>query len=97
VQSAVNFWQRAYVSESTATATGASFNLPEFRTGDRELGPLRTVTGGGGARFFLGPNAEPDQWSLTFAADVMHSSYLNDLYLTNTTGTIMSLTFEGEL
>jgi len=27
----------------------------------------------------------------------MHSSYLNDLYLTNTTGTIMSLTFEGEL
>jgi hypothetical protein len=95
VQSAVNFWQRAYTSIQEGS-TG-SFNLPEYRTGDRELGPLRTITGGGGARFLLGPNAEPDLWSITFAADVMHSSFLNDLYLTSSTGTILSLTFEGEL
>jgi hypothetical protein len=34
-QTPVVFWQRAYVSEGT---TG--FSLPEFRTGDRELGPM---------------------------------------------------------
>ncbi len=93
VQSAVNFWQRAYVSNSN----GSTFDLPEFRTGDRELGSLRTLTGGGGARFFLGPNADPEAWSVTLVGDVMYTSFLNDLYLTNRTGTIMSLTFEGEL
>jgi hypothetical protein len=93
VQSAVDFWKRAYVSNSTAS----SFDLPEFRTGDRELGPLRTLTGGGGARFFLGPNADPGAWSVSLVGDVMYTSFLNDLYLTNRTGTIMSLTFEGEL
>ncbi|HEY2510389.1 MAG TPA: DUF3570 domain-containing protein [Polyangiaceae bacterium] len=92
MQSGVDFWQRAY---STGSATG--WDLPEFRTGDRELGPLRTLTGGGGLRVFLGSNADPQAWSLAFQADAMYTSFLDDLYLTERTGVIGSLTFEGEL
>jgi hypothetical protein len=93
MQSAVNFWQRAYVSNSV----NGSWDLPEYRTGDRELGPLRTVTGGAGLRWFVGTNADPQAWSLTLQGDVMYTSFLDDLYLSNRTGTIGSLTFEGEL
>jgi hypothetical protein len=92
VQSAVNFWQRAY----TASAS-TSWGLPEFRTGDRELGPLRTVSGGGGIRAFLGSHADPQQWSVTLQGDVMYTGFLDDLYTTSRTGTIGTLTFEGEL
>jgi hypothetical protein len=92
VQSAVNFWQRAYVASS---ANG--FDLPEFRTGDRELGPLRTVSGGGGIRAFLGSNADPQAWSVTLQGDAMYTDFLDDLYITNRTGVLGSLSFEAEL
>src|SRR6185437_10826448 len=49
VQNAVSFWQRAYVS-----GPAPGWDLPEYRTGDRELGPLWTVTGGGGLYFYIG-------------------------------------------
>jgi hypothetical protein len=94
IQSGVNFWQRAYISDSSPTG---GFNLPEYRTGDRELGPLRTLSGGGGIRWFFGSDADPQAWSLSLVSDVMYSSFLNDLYLTGRTGNITSLTLEGEL
>jgi len=93
VQSAVNFWQRAYVSNNT----GGSWDLPEFRTGDRELGPLRTVSGGGGLRAYLGPNADPQSVSITLRGDAMYTGFLNDLYLTSRTGGLATMTFEVEL
>ena len=80
-----------------ANSVNGSWDLPEYRTGDRELGPLRTVTGGAGLRWFVGTNADPQAWSLTLQGDVMYTSFLDDLYLSNRTGTIGSLTFEGEL
>jgi hypothetical protein len=92
VQSAVNFWQRAYVASA---ANG--FDIPEFRTGDRELGPLRTVSGGGGIRAYLGSHADPQAWSIALQGDVMYTDFLNDLYVLNRTGVLGSLTFEGEL
>ncbi len=92
-QSAVNFWQRAYVSNST----NGSWDLPEFRTGDRELGPLRTVSGGGGIRAYLGSHADPQAWSITVQGDAMYTGFLNDLYTTSRTGALGTLTFEAEL
>jgi hypothetical protein len=92
-QSAVNFWQRAYVSNNV----NGSWDLPEFRTGDRELGPLQTVEGGGGVRAFLGSNADPQAWSLTLQADAMYTNFLDDLYTTSRTGFLGTVTFEGEL
>lgn len=91
VQSSVDFWQRAYVSGS---ATG--WDLPEFRTGDRELGPLWTMTGGGGAKAFLGPSSHPRTFALGLHFDAMFTSYLDDLYLTQRSAYLGALTFEVE-
>jgi hypothetical protein len=93
IQSGVNFWQLAYVSNSA----NGGWDLPEFRTGDRELGPLRTVSGGGGIRAFVGPKADPQAWSLTLQGDVSYTDFLDDLYVSNRTAGLAVLTFEVEL
>jgi hypothetical protein len=91
-QSGVSFWKRAYVSGDAPT-----WDLPVFRTGDRELGPLVTATGGGGLYFYLGSAAEPQKARLSVSVDGMYTSFLNDLYVTQRTGLISSLTLEMEL
>jgi hypothetical protein len=91
IQSGVSFWQLAYQSRST---TG--WDLPEFRTGDRELGPLFTATGGAGLKWYIGDAAEPRKWSVTAQADAMHTSFFDALYLTDRSGFIGSATLEGE-
>ena len=92
IQSPVSFWQRAYTSGS---ATG--WNLPEFRTGDRELGPLHTFTFGGGIKWFLGSNADPQTFAISLTGDGMWTSYHDDLYLTSRTAILGALMVEGEL
>ena len=90
-QTPVLFWQRAYVSTGQP-----GFSLPEFRTGDRELGPLFGVTGGGGAKVFLGSAAHPRFFSIGFEADVVYTSYLDDLFITSRTGLLGSITLQLE-
>jgi hypothetical protein len=94
VQSPVNFWQRAYVSGGGGVG---AWNLPEFRTGDRELGPLSTITGGGGIRYFFGSDADPKTWSIGAQSDVMYTSYTDDLYITSRTAILGVLTLDGEM
>jgi hypothetical protein len=73
-QTGADFWQLAYVSERTATG----LQVPALRTGDRELGPLFAVTGGGGVRFAVG---EAKNWGFTFNGDVIYTQFLNTLYI----------------
>jgi hypothetical protein len=87
----VSFWQLAYVSGSAM-----GWSLPEYRTGDRELGPLVTTEGGFGIKLYLGSTAQPQQWALQLTGDVMYTSFLDDLYLTSRTATLGALGFEGE-
>jgi hypothetical protein len=94
VQTPVTFWQRAYVSGNTATG---GWDLPEFRTGDRELGPLSTIGGGGGIKVYLGDDADPRAWAISLQSDVMFTSYKDDLYLTSRTAVLGALVLEGEL
>jgi len=89
VQTPVVFWKRAYVS---GNETG--WDLPVYRTGDRELGPMWTITGGAGTKLFLGSAAHPRFFAMTFEADVMYTAYTDDLYVTNRTGILGSITFE---
>ncbi len=90
-QSGASFWQRAYVSGAQP-----GFSLPAFRTGDRELGPLWAITGGGGAQIFLGGAAHPRFFSITVEADVVYTSYLDDLFITARTGVLGSVTLQLE-
>ncbi len=91
VQSAVSFWERAYVS-----APAPAWNLPEYRTGDRELGPLWTTVGGFGVKWYLGGDLDPQRWALQFTGDAMYTSFLDDLYVTHRTAELGALSFEGE-
>jgi hypothetical protein len=95
VQNGVSFWQKAYVSANT-NGDPATWDLPLYRTGDRELGPLWTAEGGAGFRWYLGSDQDPRTWQLGFSADAMYTSFLDDLYLLSRTGLLGSLTLEAE-
>ncbi|HEX3694037.1 MAG TPA: DUF3570 domain-containing protein [Polyangia bacterium] len=77
VQRGIDFWERTY--EATIDPGGA-LAVPRYRTGDRELGPLYTVTVGGGVRVQL--TSQPLPWALTFQMEGIFTRYLNDLYIT---------------
>jgi hypothetical protein len=94
-QNGVSFWEKAYVS-ANINGDPNTWNLPLYRTGDRELGPLWTLEGGAGFRWYLGSSSEPRTWQLGFAGDVMYTSFLDDLYLLNRTGFLGALTLESE-
>jgi hypothetical protein len=91
-QNGVNFWQRAYVGEVTP-----SIELPEYRTGNRELGPLVAETVGGGIKFFLGKAGNPKSLSIAVHCDGSYTSYLDDLYITGRTSIFGAVILEGEL
>jgi hypothetical protein len=80
LQAPVSFWQRTYTA--TQTSTGA-WEVPSIRTGDRELGPLRGLTGGAGIQIKIGPSASPADFTLTLQGETIWTSYLNDLYIEN--------------
>jgi Protein of unknown function (DUF3570) len=91
VQTPVSFWQLAYVS-----APAPAWNLPAYRTGDRELGPLWTAEGGFGVKWYLGSAADPTQWAVQVTGDEMYTAFLNDLYVTSRVASLGALSFEGE-
>ncbi len=73
------------------------FDFPAYRTGDRELGPLVNVTGGGTVRFGVGPRGAPMKWSVGLAFEATYSRYLDDLYLTDRSAFLGALSVAGEL
>ena len=96
VQSSVSFWQLAYVSVNPPTSGMSGWNLPEYRTGDRELGPLWTTGGGFGVKWYLGSDAVPEQWALQLTGDGMYTAFLDDLYLSHRIAGLAALSFEGQ-
>jgi hypothetical protein len=89
-QSAVSFWQRAYVLRP-------GYDFPSLRTGDRELGPLVGMTLGFTVRFKLGPLGALDQWRLGLDINVTETRYLDDLYLTRRLSAFSALFLEAQL
>jgi hypothetical protein len=76
LQSGVDFWQRAY-------ASSGSGDLPALRTGDRELGPLKSFGLGGGIRFALGRTGATDAFVLVVSSDGTWTSFGDALYVKN--------------
>ena len=72
-QSAVSFWKRAYVGDLDT--------LPALRTGDRELGALTSLGGGGGLRLALGKTGSVDDWVVTTTVDGNYTSFSDTLYV----------------
>ncbi len=80
LQTPVAFWQRAYSAEQNSSG---QWVVPAIRTGDRELGPLRGLTGGGGMQIRVGPESSPADFTLNLQGEAVWTAYLDDLYITN--------------
>jgi hypothetical protein len=55
--------------------------IPTYRAGDRELGPLYTLTGGLGTKIRLNSDIHAP-WALSFQLDGMYTRYLDAIYIT---------------
>jgi hypothetical protein len=84
----VVFWRRAYVS-------GPGWDLPLYRTGDRELGPLWTAMGGLGLNIYLGSAADPKRWALELMMDTMYTSFLDNVFVVDRTAALGALGVNG--
>ena len=89
-QTSVNFWQRAYT-------LGPGYNYPALRTGDRELGPLVSVTGGWTLRLGIGSDPTPTSWVIGFDANLASTHYLDDIYVTSRTSAVGGISLEAQL
>jgi hypothetical protein len=70
--------------------------VPRYRTGDRELSPLVSATGGGGARVSLTAPTSTTQLALTLQGDVMYSRYFQSLFITSRTAVYATLGLDAE-
>ncbi len=75
-QSAVTFWRRAYVGE---IADGRVV-VPDFRTGDRELGSLWSASLGAGIAWGIG-GADPKALQISLEARGIYTNFLDALYV----------------
>jgi hypothetical protein len=92
VQSGASFWQRAY--ELIPGMNGTS-NVPEIRTGDRELSGLYTLTMGFGTRWrFIDDLRKP--WYLLLEGDFGYTRYSDALYITDRRAIFSTLGVEAE-
>ena len=75
-QGGVSFWRRAYVG----SVSSGRVVVPEFRSGDRELGPLWSATLGPGLRWNMGASV-PDSTALTLETEATYTSFRDALYI----------------
>ena len=92
-QTGSNFYQLAY---SAQVQQDGSIVLPTYRSNDRELSPLITVTGGGGTRIALSSPESKTQYGISLQGDVMYTRFFNALFVTQRTAVYGSLMFDAE-
>jgi hypothetical protein len=99
-QTGASFYQLAYsaiLSDGSIPGLPAgSVTVPLYRSTDRELSPLVTLTGGGGARFALTAPESKTQLGVTLQGDVMYTKFFNSLYVTSRIAVYGSLSFDVE-
>jgi Protein of unknown function (DUF3570) len=88
IQGPVDFWQRAYVG----TETAAGNEIPQFRTTDRELGPLFAITFGGGLRYGF-----TDAFAVNLQVEGIYTQFLDHIYIYDRVGLFTATTFELEI
>lgn len=88
IQNGVGFWERAYV----ATPNPVGFNIPTFRTGDRELGPLFALTLGGEVQRQL-----VEGLAVKLQVDGIYTQFLDHIYIFDRFGVFTATTLELEV
>lgn len=91
VQSAAGFWRRV----PTVSDTPAGPVIPSLRTGDRELGPLVTVTAGADLRVALGQRIAATRIALVFRLAAIHTSFLDALFISQRQAIFSAVGFDG--
>ena len=93
-QRGVSFWQRTY--EATADVEGKLLGPPRYRTGDRELGPLGTLTAGASLRWLL---TDRGSRPVTFflQVDGGQTRFLDALYITRRLALYSAVGLEAEI
>ena len=94
LQNGANFYKLAYAA--TVDPSTKQVTTPAFRTDDRELSPLLTVTGGGGTRVLLSGAQSSVQYGVSVQVDVMATRFFDALFITNRTAFYGTLGFDAE-
>jgi hypothetical protein len=81
-QTGAGFYQLAYAALKDAQAR---VTIPLYRSDDRELGPLITLTAGGGLRFALTAPDSKTQIGVNAAGDLMYTRFFDALFVTTRT------------
>lgn len=94
LQSGASFYHLAY--EAILDEGGNALLLRPYRTGDRELSPMMTITGGLGARIELGETGETalPKYAIVLDGDVMWSKFFQSLYVESRTAVYGTVGFE---
>ncbi len=92
-QNGANFYQLAY---SAITDQSGNLVVPLYRTTDRELSPLVSATGGGGAHYLLSSPDAKTQFGISLQGDAMFTKYFNSLFITQRTAVYATLAFDAE-
>mgnify|MGYP000146666006 CR=1 FL=1 len=92
-QTGTSFYQLAYAA---VLNQDGSISVPLYRTTDRELSPLITLTGGAGIRVGLTHPDAKAQVGLTLQGDVMYTRFLNALYETSRTAVYGTFGMDAE-
>ncbi len=93
-QKEASFYQLAYEGILGDTP---EFRTVAYRTGDRELSRMFTITFGGGARYELSPAKASTKYAIIASGEVMLSHYFISLFITDRTALYGTLGFEVEL
>ena len=96
-QSGASFYHLAYTA--LLDQNGSALLLRPYRTGDRELSPMMTITGGLGARIELGETGETarPKYAIVLDGDVMWSKFFQSLFVEHRTAVYGTVGFEVDL
>jgi hypothetical protein len=93
-QTGANFYQLAY--SATLDPNTGQLVVPLYRSDDRELSPLVTLTGGGGGHYILSAPDAKTQFGVSLQADVMFTKYFDSLFITQRTAIYGTVGFDAE-
>jgi tetratricopeptide (TPR) repeat protein len=92
-QNAASFYKRVPLAKINSDGT---IDLPAYRSTDRELSTLLTVTAGGGSRITLSREGAKLQYGINLSVDAMYTRYFSAIYVTQRLAVYGAVGFDVE-